>query len=60
MQIKKASGGTSILIKSDIPHRPIDINSNLQAIAVNVTLSKPITISSICLPPHDIFFLNRI
>ena len=52
---QKASGGTSILIKSDTPHRPIDINSNLQAIAVNVTLSKPITICSIYLPPHDIF-----
>ena len=52
---QKASGGTSILIKSDTPHRNIDINSNLQAIAVNVTLSKPITICSIYLPPHDIF-----
>ena len=52
---QKASGGTSVLIKSDIPHRPIDINSNLQAIVVNVTLSKPITICSIYLPPHDIF-----
>ena len=52
---QKASGGTSILVKSDTPHRPIDINSNLQAIAVNVTLSKPITICSIYLPPHDIF-----
>ena len=52
---QKASGGTYILIKSDTPHRPIDINSNLQAIAVNVMLSKPITICSIYLPPHDIF-----
>ena len=52
---QKASGGTSIFVKSDIPHRPININSNLQAIAVNVTLSKPITICSIYLPPHDIF-----
>ena len=52
---QKASGETSIFIKSDIPHRPIDINSNLQAIAVNVTLSKPMTICSIYLPPHNIF-----
>ena len=52
---QKASGGTSIFVKSDIPHRPININSNLQAIAVNVTLSKPITICSIYLPPHDNF-----
>ena len=53
---QKASGGTSILIKSDTPHRTININTNLQAVAVNVTLSKPITICFIYPPPHDIFF----
>ena len=47
-----ASGGTSILVKSNVPHRRIDINSNLQAVAVNVTLSKSITICSVYLPPH--------
>ncbi|MCG7877158.1 MAG: reverse transcriptase domain-containing protein [Candidatus Thiodiazotropha endolucinida] len=49
---QKASGGTSILVKSNVPHRKIDINTNLQAVAVNVTLSKTITICSIYLPPH--------
>ena len=53
---QKASGVTSILIKSDTPHRTIDTNTILQAVAVNVTLSKPITICSIYLPQHDIFF----
>ena len=52
---QKASGGTSILIRSDTPHSPVDINSNLQAVAVNVTLSKPITICSIYLSTHDNF-----
>ena len=46
---QKASGGSSILVKSNVPHRQIDINSNLQAVAVNVTLSKSITISSLYL-----------
>ena len=49
---QKASGGSSILVKSNVPHRQIDINSNLQAVAVNVTLSKSITICSLYLPPH--------
>ena len=33
---QKVSGGSSILVKSNIPQ--IDINSNLQAVAVNVTV----------------------
>ena len=49
---QKASGGSSILVKSNVPQRHIDMNSNLQAVAVNVTLSKSITICSLYLPPH--------
>ena len=49
---QKAPGGSSILVKSNVPHRQIDINSNLQAVAVNVTLSKSITICSVYLPQH--------
>ena len=52
---QKASGGSSILVKSNVPHRQIDINSNLQAVVVNVTLSKSITICSLYLPPHSKF-----
>ena len=49
---QKASGGLSILVKSNVPHRQIDINRNLQVVAVNVTLSKSITICFLYLPPH--------
>ena len=35
---QKASGGSSVLVKSNVPHRQIDINSNLQTVAVNVTV----------------------
>ena len=49
---QKASGGSSILVKSNVPHRQIDINSNLQAVAVNVTLSKSITICSLYHSSH--------
>ena len=49
---KKVSGGSSILVKSNVSHRQIDVKSNLQAVAVNVTLCKSITICSLYLPPH--------
>ena len=51
---QRASGGTSIMVKSSVPHSQFDLNSNLQAVAVNVTLSKKITICSIYLPPSDV------
>ena len=49
---QKTSGGSSILVKSNVSHRQIDINSNLQAVVINVTLSKSLTICSVYLPPH--------
>ena len=37
---QRASGGTSIMVKSSVPRSQFDLNTNLQAVAVNVTLSK--------------------
>ena len=37
---QRASGGTSIMVKSNVPHSQFDLNTNLQAVAVNVTLSQ--------------------
>ena len=34
---QRASGGTSIMVKSNVPHSQFDLNTNLQAVAVNVT-----------------------
>ncbi|MCU7800748.1 MAG: reverse transcriptase-like protein [gamma proteobacterium symbiont of Lucinoma myriamae] len=51
---QKASGGTSILVKSNIPHSGFDLNTSLQAVAINVTLSKKMTICSIYIPPNDV------
>ena len=45
----RASGGTSILIRQDIVHSNIPLNTNLQAIALRVTLHKTITLCSIYL-----------
>ena len=41
-----------ILIK-DIPQQQINIDSELQVIAVKITLHKPVNICSIYIPPHD-------
>ena len=57
---QKASGGTSIMVKSNVPNSQFDLNTNLQAVAVNVTLSKKVTICSIYLPPSDILSKNSL
>ena len=37
---QRVSGGTSIMVKPSAQHSQFDLNSNLQVVAVNVTLSK--------------------
>ena len=54
---KIACGGTSIFIASNILHRRIKINTCIQAVAVRFTLTKPLTICSIYIPPdHTILY----
>ena len=47
----RASGGSSILVRNDVIHSPVNLNTNLQAVAVKVTLSFVFTICSIYAPP---------
>ena len=47
---QRASGGTSIMNKSSVPHSQFDLNTNSLAVAVNVTLCKKVTICSNYLP----------
>ena len=49
----KATGGVSILIRNDIPHEEININTNLQAKAITITTHKKFTLCSIYLPPQQ-------
>ena len=49
---ERASGGSSILIRNDIIHSPVKLTTNLQAIAVNITISFVFTICSIYAPPN--------
>ena len=48
----RASGDVSILIRKDIPQQQINIDSELQVIAVKTTLHKPVNICYIYMP-HD-------
>ena len=49
----KASGGVCILVRNDIPHSEVQIQTPLQAIAIQITLKKKMSICSIYLPPNN-------
>ena len=51
----RASGGSSVIINNSVPQSQIPLNTNLQAVAVKVTLHKTIHVCSIYLPPGDRF-----
>ena len=53
-----AQGGVGIFIRNDIPHLQIDLNSELQAIAIQFHLHKKITVCSIYLPQDKTFTKN--
>ena len=46
-------GGTLIAVKTTIPHQPILLNSNLQAVAVSFTSGKLKSLCSVYLPPNE-------
>ena len=47
----RASGGNSLLVHSSLPQRQIKLKTELQAVAVSITLDKEITFCSIYIPP---------
>ena len=47
---QRPSSGSSILLKSSIPHREIKLKTELQAVAVSVSLDKETTICSVYIP----------
>ena len=49
----KVSGGVCILVRNDIPHSELQIQTPLQAIAVQIATKKKITLCSIYLPPNS-------
>ena len=50
-----AHGGLAILVNSSTPHRQLNLQTCLQAVAIRVTCHKTITVCSIYLPPSMVF-----
>jgi len=46
-------GGSALIINKTIPHKLLNIQTNLQATAVRVTFFKVITVCSVYLPPFQ-------
>ena len=49
----RVSGGSSVIVNNSIPESQIPLNTNLQAVAVKVTLHRLMHVCSIYLPPGD-------
>ena len=47
----RASGGVAIIVNNRVPHHLIKLETTLQAVAVNISLNKTITLCSVYLPP---------
>jgi ribonuclease HI len=46
-------GGVSLLIRKNIPHSEIKLNTPFQAVAATISSNRPITVCSIYIPPHS-------
>ena len=50
---ERAAGGVSVFINNNTPHSHIPLHTNLQAVAVSITLHRVITFCSIYIPPSS-------
>ena len=50
---ERASGGSTIMVDSRLPHSQIPLNTNMQAVAVRVTLHRVIAVCSVYIPPNS-------
>ena len=53
-------GGVSIIVNRSIQHSSVQLNTDIQAIAIRATFEREITICSIYLPPRLRFTANDI
>ena len=47
----KASGGVSVIVNNSIPHKHIALQTDMQAVAVSLTMHRIITLCSVYIPP---------
>ena len=60
---ERACGCSSVLIRNDVIHSPVKLSTNLQTVAVKITLSFVFTVCSIYAPPKqyiDIKYLEHL
>ena len=50
---ERAAGGSSIFVRNNIIHSEIDLTTDLQAVAVRISLDKTTTLCSIYIPPNQ-------
>ena len=48
----KATGGCSVFVKKGIPQEVLELDTELQAVAVKVSLHKILTVCNVYIPPH--------
>ena len=51
--LRGSHGGSSIYVRRDVAHTAIDLQTPLQAVAVQLFLERKYTICSLYLPPND-------
>ena len=47
---ERAAGGSTILVRDNILHSYVNLNTDLQAVAVRITLDKTVTLCSVYIP----------
>ena len=53
-------GGVSIMMSSKVPQHEIQLNTTLKAVAVRITVHKPITVCSIYISPRGSFAIGEL
>ena len=55
---ERAVGGSTIVVQDNILHSYVNLNTDLQAVAVRITIGKTITLCSVYIPPHSSLSFN--
>jgi hypothetical protein len=50
---ERAAGGSTILVRNNVLHSYVNLNTDLQAVAVRITLDKTITLCSVYIQPNS-------
>ena len=57
---ERAAGGSTILVRNNVLHSYVNLNTDLQAVAVRITLDKTLTLCSVYIPPNSALGLAQL